>query len=53
MAANHGTWIIVVLIDFVLRGGRACMRRALGLPFDAHSFLIPSLSCMLSLFDSA
>ena len=27
------------------------MRRALGLPFNRHSFLIPSLSCMPSLFE--
>jgi len=37
--------------DELCSAWRKGVRRALGLPLNAHSFLIPSLSCTLSLFE--
>ena len=38
-------------LDGFCAAWRKVVRRALGLPFNAHSFLIPSLSCTLPLFE--
>jgi len=38
-------------LDGFCAAWRKGVRRALGLPFNAHSFLIPFLSCTLPLFE--
>jgi len=38
-------------LDGLCAAWRKGMRRALGLPFSAHSFLFPSLSCTLPLYE--